>query len=171
MLLVPDLAAISLVCVLLWGRLRVQDDVHHTIFRILASICLVTLSIYRPIIFIAQLQTLIDYLQHAGKSNPTSSETPFTQLYSCQGPFNTPGDDQSQQNNTQFCWVFWVRIMFTFSWAFMVLAELMVAYADGEFCPEKKGFPTETELRTRRTGSGENVVEYNMLRTSEEGGQ
>ncbi|KAI8598822.1 hypothetical protein EDD21DRAFT_396134 [Dissophora ornata] len=55
----------------------------------------------------------------------------FPQWHECNTNSNL--EDDHSKSGTDFCSVFRVRIVLSFGWAFMVLAELALAYACGEF--------------------------------------
>lgn len=107
----------------------IRDNVYHTICRVLASIFLVALTIYKPVVYMVQLQ---DKLYHDQITKDCSSGASF----------GGGGNNMTALGVTDFCSLFRSRLLLTFVWAFLVLAELVVAYATGELCAGEE----ETDL-------------------------
>ena len=98
----------------------VRDNVYHTICRVLSSIFLVALTIYKPVIYMVQLQ---DQLYHDQITRDCSSNN-----------FIGGGENTTALQVADFCSLFRTRLVLTFVWALLVLAELVIAYAAGELC-------------------------------------
>jgi hypothetical protein len=99
----------------------IRDNVYHTLCRVVSSIFLVALTIYQPVLYMVQLQDQLYQDQITQDCSSSSS-----------GRSSADGGNYVQADH--FCLLFRTRILLTFVWAFLVLAELAVAYAAGELC-------------------------------------
>ena len=87
MLLVPDFITIAIFVFLPIGRSLTKGSIYYTVCRVLSAIGLVALTIYRPLIYIAQLQDQLNRYSDKGV------QLFFSRIHECNASYSKSGTD------------------------------------------------------------------------------